>query len=507
MYKRFVLLMSSLALVDLAVTGIFIAVSGRLDVVAKDVLANVVILGLVNSVGAWFLFRPIDDVLNGRRAFATVERRVAVLPWLATLWAAALTLAYCAVIFSLGVFLPADADLGGMPTPVLVAAIGWFLFLYVLYYGFYIYFLITDFTNDLKAALFFQGHRPPASRGRIQNKLIVVFGVLALVPSTLIILDLTVFSDLRTAQGLSLTQTIFLDLFASVFLILVSLIFVTRSLVRPVRSLTDAMEASRNGLLETRAPVTSSDELGVLSERFNEMIEGLRERNFIRQTFGRYVPDKIAALLLANKGVVQPRLTTATILYLDIENFTGISENRSPESVLEMLNAFFGAAIDAVQATGGIVNQFHGDAMLVTYNVPVADPDHAENAILAALAIQRAVAEKTFAGTRLRVRIGINTGQVVAGAVGGENRLSYTVYGDTVNLAARLEALNKELGTRVLVSESTVQALRAPYPLEPKGHMNVRGKQNPVSLYALQIPDPDPTSEPLHDAVLSHRTR
>lgn len=489
MYKRFVLLMSSLALVDLAVTGIFIAVSGRLEVIATDLVANLAILGLLNAGGAWLLFRPIGEALQGRRDVATVERRVTVLPRLATLWAAAVTLGYCVVIFWLGVFMPPDVDIDGVPRPVLVTAIGWFLFLYVLYYGFYIYFLISDFTHDLRAALFFKGHPLPATRGRIQNKLIVVFGVLALIPSTLIILDLTVFSDLRAAQGLSLTQTIFLDLFASVFLILVSLIFVTRSLVRPIRSLTDAMDASRKGLLETRAPVTSADELGVLSERFNEMVEGLRERDFIRQTFGRYVPDKIAALLLSNKGVVQPRLTTATILYLDIENFTGISENRAPDSVLEMLNAFFGAAIEAAQRTGGVVNQFHGDAMLVTYNVPVADPDHADNALAAALAIQRAVTEQTFAGTRLRVRIGINTGRVVAGAVGGEDRLSYTVYGDTVNLAARLEALNKDLGSNVLVSASTVEALRGSYPLKPMGQVMVRGKQHPVSLFALQTPE------------------
>ena len=496
MHKRFVLLMSSLALVDLAVTGIFIAVSGRLDVLGPDIIANVGILGIVNAIGAWLLFRPIGEVLRDRQPFATAERRIAALPLLATLWAAVVTLTYCGVIFSLGVFVPVGADLDGMSGPVLVAAIGWFLFLYVLFYGFYVYFLISDFTNDLKAELFFRGHPLPASGGRIQNTLVVVFAVLALIPSTLIILDLTLFTQLRAAQGLSLTQTILLDLFASVFLLVVSLIFVTRSLVRPIRSLTDAMIASRSGQLDTRAPVTSSDELGVLSERFNEMIEGLQERNFIRQTFGRYVPDKIAALLLANKGVVQPRLTTATILYLDIEDFTGISETRAPESVLEMLNAFFGVAIDAVKRTGGVANQFHGDAMLVTYNVPVADPHHADNALMAALEIQRAVDKTMFSGTHLRVRIGINTGQVVAGAVGGEDRLSYTVYGDTVNLAARLEALNKDFGTRVLVSASTVEALRQAYSLEPKGHVTVRGKQNPVSLFALDIDASDGTEVP-----------
>lgn len=118
----------------MAVTGIFIAVSGRFDVVAEDVLANLAILGLVNAAGAWLIFRPIDDALRGRRQIATVVRRIAVLPRSASLWAASVTLAYCAVIFSLGVFLPADADLDGIPPPVLVAAIGWFLFLYVLSY-------------------------------------------------------------------------------------------------------------------------------------------------------------------------------------------------------------------------------------------------------------------------------------------------------------------------------------------------------------------------------------
>jgi class 3 adenylate cyclase len=174
-------------------------------------------------------------------------------------------------------------------------------------------------------------------------------------------------------------------------------------------------------------------------------------------------------------------------LYADLENFTRICEEHAPREVLQILNDYFASVTEAIEQTGGIVNQFHGDAILVTYNVPVADPHHADNAISAALAIQRMVSEKTFAGMTLRVRIGISTGQVVAGAVGGGDRLSYTVYGDAVNLAARLEALNKEMGSLVLVSDTTVARARNTFPLQPIGEVTVRGKQNPASVYKLNV--------------------
>jgi class 3 adenylate cyclase len=294
-----------------------------------------------------------------------------------------------------------------------------------------------------------------------------------------------VFSGLRAAQGLSVSQTVFLDLFASVFLVGVSLIFVTRSLTRPVNQLMDTMKGVRNGDLAVRAPVVTDDEFGVLAASFNAMIVAVEERAFIRDTFGRYVPDSIAAALVAKRGQLEPILTTATILYADIADFTRIAENMAPARLVRMLNEYFSAVIKPITRYGGVVNQFQGDAMLVTFNVPVDDPDHADHAVTAAMEMLDIVAGRTFAEVDLRVRVGINTGEVIAGPVGSGDRVSYTVYGDAVNSAARLEQLGKEFGVPALVSDATVARLKRSYPLEAIGEVQIRGKAQALTVYKL----------------------
>ena len=204
-----------------------------------------------------------------------------------------------------------------------------------------------------------------------------------------------------------------------------------------------------------------------------------------RAVFGRYVPEGVAESILAGKGSVAPMQTTATILCSDIEGFTGLVERTPPVLVMDMLNAYFAAVIEPIRAHGGIVNQFMGDAMLVTFNVPVGDPGHGDQAVGAARSIQEVLAERRFAGARLRTRIGINSGPVVAGVVGAENRLHYTVLGDTVNVAARLEQLNKAHGTDILISGATVEILRRQYPLHRLGEFGLRGKGAPVTIYRL----------------------
>jgi adenylate cyclase len=134
---------------------------------------------------------------------------------------------------------------------------------------------------------------------------------------------------------------------------------------------------------------------------------------------------------------------------------------------------------------GGVVNQFQGDAMLVTFNVPVEDPLHADNAVRTAASIQAVVAEKVFAGITLRTRIGINTGELIAGNVGAGSRYNYTVHGDVVNSAARLEQLNKEYGTNCIISESTRALLQNEYPIEPIGEVPIRGKRESLRIFRL----------------------
>ena len=485
MSRRFLVLMASLILVDLGITGIFIAVSGRLSVFGGDLLLNLALFGGLNVAGAYLLFRPVQAFLSGTGAHEAAEARIGALPWLAAAWAAACTLGYCFAAFSIGVFVPDPDALAGIPDSTLLAGLLWFGAVYAVYYAFYIYFIVSDFTHGLKLRLFADGLVFRSGRARIVHKLVVVFLVTAFLSSLLIAADLSVFRVLRAAQGLTVEQTILLDLVASAFLIAVSLVFVTRSLVRPIDALTGAMETVGAGRLGVQAPVMTRDELGVLAERFNEMQEGLRDREFIRETFGRYVPQTVVSSLLEHRGVLEPQLRSATILFADIENFTAIAESHPPETVMRMLNEYFSAAIEPINRAGGVVNQFQGDAMLVTFNLPVADPLHADKAVAAAIEMQREVAGRTFAGISVRIRVGIHTGEVIAGAVGSGERMSYTVHGDAVNLAARLETLNRELGTRVLVSGETVNQLEGDYPLEAVGSVEVRGKSKPVSVYKL----------------------
>ena len=213
--------------------------------------------------------------------------------------------------------------------------------------------------------------------------------------------------------------------------------------------------------------------------------EVVRQLAVIREVFGKYVPSSVAAQIVADRGQLEPTHATATILYSDIEAFTSIAETMPPEQVVQMLNEYFPAVIEPVERHAGVVNQFQGDAMLVTFNVPVADSAHADQAVCAALEMQQAVDGKQFAGAHLKTRIGIATGKVIAGNVGSGDRINYTVHGDAVNLAARLEQLNKEHGTRILVSAETVSLLQGDYRIEAMGAMDVRGKSAPVEIFAL----------------------
>jgi class 3 adenylate cyclase len=213
--------------------------------------------------------------------------------------------------------------------------------------------------------------------------------------------------------------------------------------------------------------------------------ETIKQLQLIRAVFGKYVPESIVDSIISGNGNIEPMQSMATILYTDIADFTRICESMPPEHVVDMLNAYFEAVIAVITRHGGIVNQLQGDAMLVTYNVPVADPQHADKAIQTAIAIQQAVTSNKFAGVILETRIGINSGNLFAGNVGTTERMNYTVHGDAVNLAARLERLNKDYASRVLISGHSVALLTGKYPLESMGGVSIRGKSMPVEIYRL----------------------
>jgi len=221
------------------------------------------------------------------------------------------------------------------------------------------------------------------------------------------------------------------------------------------------------------------------------MLQGLRERDRIRDTLGQYVPEQVARELLAGGGRLEPVEAKATVLVCDLENFAALTDTLGARRTIEFLNAYFGMVVAIVERHQGVVTQFQGDAILAVFNLPIAARDHGANALRAALEIVRAADAQTFAGVRARNRVGLSTGRVVAGAVGSSGRLSYTVHGNAVNLAARLEQLNKDYGTRILMSEKTAE--RCPgFALRKIADAQIRGYGEAVALYTLQDGAPRP---------------
>lgn len=263
-------------------------------------------------------------------------------------------------------------------------------------------------------------------------------------------------------------------------------VFLGRLLGRPIRRLGEGFGQIERDDLDNVATLPASRvlEIDQGAHAFNRMLTGLRERRLIRELFGHYLPEDIASQLLRNRGALQPQSATATIMFIDIVGFTALSEQLQPQAIVAMLNEYFSTIVAIVESRNGMVTQFQGDAVLVIYNIPQPDPRHARQALESALEIQRVVAGQTFAGQRLSCRIGINTGSVVAGNVGAANRLNYTVHGDAVNIAARLEQLNKEFATDLLLSETTA-ALLDDVQLQPMGNVPLRGKRQPIAVFTI----------------------
>ena len=259
---------------------------------------------------------------------------------------------------------------------------------------------------------------------------------------------------------------------------------------RPVRALAAAARSIETQQLDRIRPLPPSRvaEFDDANRSFNRMVAGLQEREVIRETLGRFVPTDVAKALLSEGGELEPEQSEATVLFCDLAGFTALTETLGPAGIVELLNEYFEVMVEILERHRGVVTQFQGDAILATFNVPVLDSAHAANALRAAVEMQTAAQHREFAGQRIGNRIGVNTGRLVAGAVGAKGRLSYTVHGDAVNLAARLEALNKELGTRILVSEATAAQVQG-FDLRPMGEVGVRGQTGRVAVYALDGAD------------------
>ena len=247
---------------------------------------------------------------------------------------------------------------------------------------------------------------------------------------------------------------------------------ITNRLSRPVRSLASAMRDVQGGNLNIELPVSSSDEVGRLTDSFNFFVKELRSKERLKQTFGKYIDPRILEHVLAQPGAeaVGGGRREMTVLFADLVGFTGLSERLTPLLMVTLLNRHFGLQALAVQEHHGVVDKFIGDSVMAFWGQPFVKPE--EHAVLACRAAQAQLAAldtlrrelPDITGLRrdapvIDLGIGICTGEVVVGNIGSENTRSYTVIGDTANLAARLERANRVYGTQILIGESTAQAI------------------------------------------------
>ena len=230
--------------------------------------------------------------------------------------------------------------------------------------------------------------------------------------------------------------------------------------------------------------------VGQLSWQY--FVEG-REKRQVKKLFSRYVPKDVYEQLMAdpNRAALGGRRRTMTVLFSDVRGFTAMSEKATPEEVVGQLNEYFSRMVQVLFEHRGTLDKFVGDMVMGLFGAPLDDPDHAEHAVQTAIAMSRALddlnREWGAAGRpQLDIGIGISTGEMVAGNIGSEAIMSYTVIGDRVNLGARLESLNKEYGTRIIISEATRAALQGRYETRPLGEVVVKGKSQPVAIYEVK---------------------
>lgn len=272
----------------------------------------------------------------------------------------------------------------------------------------------------------------------------------------------------------------------------VAALLLARSFGQPVRLLAKHTQRISYGDYETRIELRRSDELGDLAEAFNAMSTGLAERDRVRDLLDKNVSPEVAASLLRDGLALGGEEREVTILFADLRGFTTLSEGLAPRELVTLLNRYLDRMSAAIEAEGGVIDKYIGDEIMALFGAPVAAPDSADRAVRAALAMRRALAafnEELAAEGRapLAFGVGINTARVVAGNIGSHRRLNYSVIGDGVNLAARLQPLTRraEFAADIIASEAVLARLTRPYRLRPLGQVTVKGRAAPVAIHSV----------------------
>ena len=267
-------------------------------------------------------------------------------------------------------------------------------------------------------------------------------------------------------------------------------LLVKGNLTRQLNHVIGVLKQVRQGNFDPKVPVTSNDEIGYAGEVINQMTDGLKERDMIKEMFGRYVAHEVRDEILSGRIPLDGEVKEVTVLFCDLRDFTPLTESLPPKEVVRIINRYFRSMEEAIQAHKGLVLQFLGDEIEAVFGAPVSRHDHACLAVAAAQEMSRRMdqvnAELQAAGyPSLRHGIGIHSGEALAANIGSPNRLSYALVGDTVNIASRLQELNKVHRTEIILSGATRDRLAGDFPLTPLPETSLKGIARPISLYTL----------------------
>jgi class 3 adenylate cyclase len=260
-------------------------------------------------------------------------------------------------------------------------------------------------------------------------------------------------------------------------------LLLARSIVEPLSDLREGADAVTRGDLDVRVPILGTDEAGQLAASFNRMVVGLKERANLHEAMAAFVDPQVADRVLGEGHLIAGEEVEVTIMFIDIRDFTTFAERAGAADVVARLNEFYGCVVPIVLEHGGHVNKFLGDGLLAVFGAPTRLTDHADRALAAAQAVVEAVRERH--GDALRIGVGLNSGPVVAGTIGGGGRVDFTVIGDVVNTAARVESATRVTGDDVLLTAATRALLtRGTDGLVARGDVEMKGKSEAVVLYA-----------------------
>ena len=264
-----------------------------------------------------------------------------------------------------------------------------------------------------------------------------------------------------------------------------------RSVAQPVKELRAAAQAVTQGQFDVQVPLRRADEFGALIGEFNRMVTELREKERLRQTFGAHVGRRAAEEILTRDPGLGGTEQIVTVMFVDIRSFTARAADMSPTKAVALLNEFLRVMVEAVEIEhGGMINKFLGDGFMALFGIGGSDRNHADEAFAAARSIQKTLerlnGERSARGEdAIQIAIGINTGPAIVGSIGSPERMEFTVIGNAVNIASRLEGLAKMLNLELLISKATRDVLQEPITLLELPAQPVKGVDQPVAIYTV----------------------